>query len=157
MMTPLQKQLNTRIQNMRIPVRQLEREAGLKANAITNILRGESKKPSAESLVAIARVLECTVEDLLEAQKIIPRRQEKMGQVEAIFKEGDDKLPIEDVDLFSKATGAVLCMAQKKEKTLSYEKFLFLAREVYRYSIEHSLDEVDDRFAGWIIDRTLEE
>ncbi len=151
-MSPLQKQLSSRIQKMRIPVRQLEREAGLKANAITNILRGVSKKPSAESLVSIAKVLECTIEDLLEIQASTAPNQDKK-----LFKKEDNSLVIENVELFEKASTAVLQMSQTKNRTLTYEKFLFLSREIYNYSLEHSLTEVDERFAGWLIERTLAE
>ena len=62
--TTLQKNLEKIIKDRNYQITELERRAGLKKNNIYNILKGISKKPSAELLQAVADALGVTVKDL---------------------------------------------------------------------------------------------
>ena len=62
--TTLQKNLGKIIKDRNYQITELERKAGLKKNNIYNILKGMSKKPSAELLQAVADALGVTVKDL---------------------------------------------------------------------------------------------
>ncbi len=61
----LQKQLQMRIADNNLNARELERRAGLKMSAVRNILSGSSKNPGIEVIVAIARILNCSTDELL--------------------------------------------------------------------------------------------
>ena len=61
----LKDNLRSLIDKHNISVHALEKKAKLKIHSIQNILTGRSKKPSAETLQAIASVLGTTVEKLL--------------------------------------------------------------------------------------------
>lgn len=71
MKSALQNQITIRMKAKALSIAVLEREAGLKINAVRDILSGQSRKPSAETLQAIANGLECSVRDLLD--KEMPR------------------------------------------------------------------------------------
>lgn len=64
MNTSVAKQISVRMKAKNLSILMLEREAGLKNHAVRNILRGKSKRPSADILQAIADVLGCTVKEL---------------------------------------------------------------------------------------------
>lgn len=68
-MTNLQENLARKIEARRLPVSKLERMAGLKPNAVRNILSGASRNPSASTLLAIVKHLNCTVEELIQETK----------------------------------------------------------------------------------------
>src|SRR5476651_370756 len=70
MSTQIAKQISTRMRAKNLTLSTLEREAGLTTHFVQSILRGKSKKPSAESLQAIADVLGCTVKDLLDKNEL---------------------------------------------------------------------------------------
>jgi transcriptional regulator with XRE-family HTH domain len=61
----IQEQLRTRIPDKNLNARELERRAGLKMSAVRNILSGHSKNPGIEVIAAIAKVLECSTDELL--------------------------------------------------------------------------------------------
>ena len=63
--TALQQKIQNYITTHKLSVAGFERDAGLKTNVVRNILRGQSKRPTGETLQAIARMMECTVQDLL--------------------------------------------------------------------------------------------
>ena len=68
MSTQLAQQLEIRMRAKNLSAIDLEKEARLNSHAVRNILRGTSKKPSAETLQAVSDVLGCTVKDLLAKQ-----------------------------------------------------------------------------------------
>ena len=55
----------SRLKSLNLSIAGLERKAGLKINVARNIIAGYSKKPSAETLHAIAKALGCSVDNLL--------------------------------------------------------------------------------------------
>ena len=65
MSTHLANQISIRMRAKNLSVASLEREAGLTNHSVLNILRGKSKRPSAEVLLAVADVLGCTINDLM--------------------------------------------------------------------------------------------
>ncbi len=60
----LQKNLEKLMKDHNYQISDLERKAGLRKNNIYNIIKGVSKKPSAELLQAVADVFGLTVKDL---------------------------------------------------------------------------------------------
>src|SRR3989442_5684733 len=72
MTTALARQIEARLKAKNMSVLELERMAGLKGHGVRNIVRGKSKKPSAQSLDAIGDMLGCTVKELLTLNDIFP-------------------------------------------------------------------------------------
>src|SRR5438445_761981 len=62
----LQQRLKEKMTAIRISAHALEKQAGLKPSAVQNILHGRSKKPSAEILFAVAKILGCPVDELID-------------------------------------------------------------------------------------------
>ena len=66
----LQTRLRKKIDEAGVSPHALEKQAGLKRSAVQNILYGKSKKPSAEILGAITKILGCSINDLLDQQNV---------------------------------------------------------------------------------------
>ena len=61
----IKDEIRDRLENKRLSISTLEKEAGLKKSAVSNILLDRSKKPSYETIKAIAKVFECSPEELI--------------------------------------------------------------------------------------------
>ncbi|MEN8236898.1 MAG: helix-turn-helix transcriptional regulator [Pseudomonadota bacterium] len=146
-MNTLQQQLINRMQEKNLSAAELERKAGLKMSAVRNIIKGQSKKPSAESLIAISQVLECTIEDLFEVE-----RAGSSGHVPMQKKE-DPSEPVEDLKFLAKTADKVIKLLSEADKNCSFEEVFFFIQETYMYSLGSSYPEVDVAFAKWLISK----
>lgn len=61
----------------KLSIAELERRAGLSIHSVRNILKGRIKKPSAQSLQAIAEALNCSLSDLIRADNVtfLPKKE----------------------------------------------------------------------------------
>lgn len=142
-MSALQSQLRNRMQDQGISAHALEKRAGLKPSAVQNILQGKSKRPTALLLQAISRELNCSIQDLLgEGEGVSFIAKEK------IFHEWNSKLYVEAIQIVEE-----LLLQKKIEATKG--TVLKYSEEIYRYSIESQLGQLDRYFANWLIDHYL--
>lgn len=132
-----------------LSVHALEKKAGLRPSAIQNILYGKSKKPSINTIQAIARALNCTVPDLLEENENpfqgISRQEEKYISQTNEW----------NIDLYINTLKIVSNLLKNKNISLPKEKTLEYADEIYTYSLKTKSNAVDEIFADWIIEKEL--
>lgn len=126
----------------------LEQEAGLKRSAVQNILQGRSRKPSAEILYAIAKILDCPITELLENSQ---------PQTFFINESKDNKKNKEsDVgeafqfSLYIQAVQQTENILHNQKRIYPRKKILEYIREIYQYSLDNKLDMIDKRFAYWL-------
>lgn len=142
MNTALQKNLRHQIEEKKISVHSLEKRAGLKPSAIQNILQGKSKRPAAELLLAIAKELGCSVEQLTkEEENSLPSQTEIATEWHP--------------ELFRDSLEKVQFNLSQRGLELSKNEVLKIVDEVYLYSIRGSSTEADSRFADWLISKLL--
>lgn len=139
----LKKRIKDKMGKKNLSIASLEREAGLRKGAVQNIIDGRSKNPGAENLKAIARVLECSVDDLLENRGISLKDVEIKTPSETL------KEKIDNLDLFLACTAAVVELFKEENLIPSYEEVNFFSKEVYTYSLTGKI--VDKQFAAWLI------
>lgn len=146
----LQSQIQTRMEAKKLTIYALERKAGLKRSAARNILQGFSKKPSAETLKAIANVLDCTVDDLVGSVSENPAASSmiKVSMSANGTHQWDEKLCLDTIKLVSKNLN-------DRNLDLKYEQVLALAGEVYKYSLAKQSDTVDQAFVSWLINKNF--
>jgi transcriptional regulator with XRE-family HTH domain len=139
----LQIQIKTRMKNMNLSAAALERKANLKIHAVRNILLGKSKKPSGETLQAIADALECSVKDLLSSSE------------NANLSFNGDKITSKalNIALFLKSTDMALKLFTKKNFKPTLDLAIFLIKEIYLYSSKNNMENADENFANYLIDR----
>jgi len=140
--------LATRLRNLmkekNISINQLERTPGVKTSSVQNIIYGRSRNPGVKTLRAITDALGCEVEDLLNPEDI----------------NAPPKLTPTDTDnfnwsLYLDVLKAMEIYSEELEITLSKDKGLLIADEIYQYSQQTGRTQADMNYAKWILQRSL--
>ena len=126
-------------------VSELERNAGVKTNAIRNILNGTSKNPGIHTLKSLAKTLRCSVSELIDDSADI-------GSSIALKEES-----VVNVHLYKSVINCVLSLCDELDFKVTFPQTSFLTHEVYQYSAKEEMDEVDHRFARWFVEKYVEE
>jgi len=114
--TVLQKNLYKFIKERNIQITELERKSDLKKNSVYNIIKGISKKPSAEILQTIADTLGVTIKDLYDpAIKV------------------NDYLNKHDYSLLEKTFPKIINTINELNLVVSELEFTQVLSEVFRY------------------------
>lgn len=136
--TTLQKNLGKIIKDRNYQITELERKAGLKKNNIYNILKGMSKKPSAELLQAVADALGVTVKDLYNP-----------------LVETRDYLNNEDFDLMEKVIKTIIEEVKNLKLKVTEVDLVNIILEVFNYSKPEPKKELDKKFINWILQQRI--
>lgn len=134
----LQKNLEKIIKERNYQITELERKAGLKKNNIYNILKGISKKPSAELLQAVADALGVTVKDLYNPTA-----------------ETRNYLNEDDFALIEKILKNVIEEIRNLDLKVTEVDLVNVVLEVFNYSKPDSQKELDKKFINWILQQRV--
>ena len=115
-------------------VHELERRAGLKKNNIYNILKGTSKKPSAQTIHSIANVFGIKIEDILGAEIAEP-----------------GYLDNSDLTLIADVTACVVKEIAKIDLQVTNTEIINIIQESFNYSLSSGIKEPDSRFISWLL------
>lgn len=138
----LQEQIENRMHEKNLNARELERRAGLKISAVRNILSGQSKNPGIEVITAIAKLLECSTDELLGLEQEKNKADSTKQKIITIW----------DYSLYENCLKEVHNYLGSKNTKPQAEQILFFIREAYIYSLEGKDKTADSRFIKWIID-----
>ncbi len=141
-------QLRKRLKEKNLSIREAERQADLKMNAVRNIIRGVVKQPTAHTLKMVANVLNCSVDDLLQTDDptdFSPVHKKDTGL----------SLPLKDYDLLERSVHTVIHMAKKRECELSIGQALNLIRSIYSYSSKKPQKTIEMDFVEWLFEGAL--
>jgi transcriptional regulator with XRE-family HTH domain len=130
----LKKNLERLVKDNDYQIAELERRASLKKNNVYNILKGITKKPSAEILQAIADVFGITVKDLYNDYKLPP----------AVLNDADYSLLIE-------TCSCVIKCLQKEKVDVSCADVTILINETFSFAKDNNADMPDEKFIKWQI------
>lgn len=147
--SPLQVKLKKKIISAGISAHALEKQAGLKRSAVQNILYGKSKKPSAEILRAITKVLGCSINELLgmHDETSTPPDFSQVNPTEI------DSVSL-DTTLYAKAVQHANLIFRTKNIVPNKQEALVFINEIYQYSINSGNQEIDIVFAEWLANKT---
>jgi len=145
MPTSLAKQLSTRMKAKNLTTLTLERAAGLKQHSVENILRGKSKKPSAETLNAVSDVLGCTVKDLLQKPSFF-QEEEFLESRDVTLGRG-----YAHATLLEETIAFVNAEVQSRKLKLSVHQVLECMEEIYVHSLQGKPVRLDRAFAEWFM------
>jgi len=143
----LQKRIRNYLDATGLSISALERKAGLKINVARNIVRGQSKRPTAETLQAIANAMDCTIQDLLGVQKEVFPSQDKHTP--------EKSLCLEHPNLLEDSLHCILKIIQENKCRLTVKQTLLLLEEVYAYTLKKEPPKVDPDFVEWFVKRTM--
>lgn len=135
----LQKNLENFIKDRNYQVTELERKAGLKKNNIYNILKGISKKPSAELLQAVAEALGVTIQDLYNPS--VKTR---------------DYLDSNDLILMEKILKHTIGEIQNLNLQITEVDLVNIVLEIFHYSKPDPVKNLDKKFINWILQQRMQ-
>lgn len=144
MTTPLQETLKAYLEKHGLSVAELERQAGLKLNVLRNIIKGQSRKPTAETLRGIAGAIGCSVEDLLAG------RTETTSEFNKLL----NSPKVEHPQLLQDTLKAILDYAKRNKLTFTVQQTLFILEETYAYFIQKTPPQIDTDFMDWFIGKS---
>lgn len=152
MATALKEKIIERMEAKNFSIAELERRAGLSIHSVRNILKGRIKKPSAQSLQAIAEALECSIIDLMSATSAI-----EAGFPQDIDRRIKKRPPLEYPDLMLACLEKILQKVTEKNIKITIDEYFEVVKKVYLYSSREEPREVDVRFAEWLIESQFED
>lgn len=142
----LQGQIKTRMEDKNLNAREVERRAGLKISAVQNILAGKSSNPGIEPIIAIAKLLNCSIDELV-GNSVSQNYASNKSEVAKT-----KTLTVWNFDLYQSCLQEVQNYIKSKNLKPQPEQILFFIREAYIYSIEGKENKADLRFIKWIVD-----
>jgi transcriptional regulator with XRE-family HTH domain len=142
----IRRQITTRLQEKELTVGLLEKKTGLPKNVIRNIMSGGSNNPGIASLEAIARVLNCSIDEL------VGRRYS--NQFQSNTKLTKEYKWVEE--LFLSTSNHAMKYIKKHGYSITLEKMLFFLKGAYTYSLEKGSHEVDKKFLEWLIEKNTD-
>jgi transcriptional regulator with XRE-family HTH domain len=128
----------------KLSVLALEKKSGLKTGAVRNILTGHSKKPSAEILLAISKVLGCSIGELLDEDSE-KKPENKLRQ----------KMFIAHIELLRQVVNYSIDFYLKHKIDLTNVDFFDEIMQIYLYSVRDDRNEFDEKFADWLLEKKL--
>ncbi|MBP9674757.1 MAG: hypothetical protein KBD63_06635 [Bacteriovoracaceae bacterium] len=161
MTSALINQITLRMKEKGFSIRSLEMTLNTKPNAVRHVLDGMTAKPNIYLIEAIAKVLQCTLHDLLNdsayeetlvAEKIKKtlnffvkdivegRNQEQTSNPERV-------VSVENIDLLKECFIFVVDRANPDH--FDFKKIKNIAYEVYKFSMEKNNQTLDINFAEW--------
>ncbi|OJW51121.1 MAG: hypothetical protein BGO67_12390 [Alphaproteobacteria bacterium 41-28] len=144
----LGSKIKSHISKANLSVRDLERLAGLKRSAVSNILEGKIKKPSLDTLRAIAKALNCSLTEFLELEELetsvrlhfpLSPPQEQINFPVHL------PLLYETMDILSH------CFKNNNYDP-NLDLFLQCVKRVYIYALGNGENKIDPKFAEWVVD-----
>ena len=146
-MKHFKERITQKLKQSNFTVASIERNAGLGVSVLRNLLRGKSHNPRIETVIALAKALNCTVDDLLaetdtsEKAFILPSFIEKNSFEEKI-----------NYSLLGKCVSLIESITSDKTP-LNYLDFLKLLSEVYFFSLGKKEEIPDRAFALWALEK----
>jgi transcriptional regulator with XRE-family HTH domain len=143
MNSSLATSIKKKLEETHLTAGKVEKLAGLKINAVRNILNGTSQNPSVLTLKAIATVFNCSIDELLENEHSVEVRLSS-------YKENKPILTLDDLDLFLKVTNLVAKIIRENGYKITVEQALNLIRGIYSYSAMEKKNTINMEFVTWL-------
>jgi len=143
----LQKTLKGKMRETGLSAHLLEKQAGLKRSSVQNILQGRSRKPSAEILYAIAKILGCSINELLGDFENNKNTTQPATQPSTTDNSANDMI---NINLYAEATQLTNEILTHQNIVPDRQKTLKFIEEVYNYALENKLTTIDVQFARWL-------
>jgi len=141
----LKKKILEHANKHRHSIRDLEHQAGLQSNAIRNILSDRSKNPTIDTVLKIANILECSVDELLGREGFI-QMPNTAGKFDTNF----------DLSLFQSICNYVMQFIEINNLgQLSLSDVIYCVEEIYKYCLNTKSKIFDQNFDQWFLEQKL--
>ena len=147
----LQKNIKTRLKKLGIKNNELERRSGLSEGAVSSILRGISKNPSLKSIFSIAKVLNCSIDDLVAHETDTASKAIDMTLHQWL----EDLATKWSPNLHDEVYRFVNRYIEHHKIEATAWQALTCVLEIYTYSSSETSCHVNTKFAHWVLDKTF--
>ncbi len=126
-------------------IRDLEHQAGLQSNAIHNILSDRSKNPSIDTVLKIANILQCSIDELLGREGFLPKPNSEPKD-EVMF----------DLYLFQNICNYAMEFIEKNNLgKLALSDVIYCVEEIYKYCLNTKSSIFDQNFTQSLLEQKL--
>ena len=167
----LAEQIDFRMKQKNMTIRDLERAANTKPNAVRYILEGTSQRPSIYLVEDIAKALDCTIHDLLDdssyEEKMLSNKVksalgifmqdmlEKDGYNEKnTSKDKEDRVSVENIELLKECL--VFVIDHTDPNNINFKQIKNIAYETYLFSMVKNNKVLSEAFALWEIEKHID-
>jgi transcriptional regulator with XRE-family HTH domain len=140
----IKQQIVTRAKDKNLSILNLERKAGLHRGAASNILDGKSSNPTIQTLLSIAKVLGCTVDELLSGTEFISIPPNQQSEDFELL-----------VKLFCEVVETIIAKLDKDFPQISFNQILGIIKEGYTYCLMRKNKCIDKEFINWLVDNKV--
>lgn len=145
MTTILKNKILEHASKHRHSIRDLEHQAGLQSNAIHNILSDRSKNPTIDTVLKIANILECSVDEMLGREGFV-EKPNTAGKFDTTF----------DLCLFQSVCNYVMQFIEINNLgKLVLSDVIYCVEEIYKYCLNTKSKIFDQNFAQWFLNQKL--
>lgn len=141
-MPSIKENLKNKMRESNLTTSKLSEKSGEKFTYIKSVLNGRTQNPGALSLLALAKSLNCSIEELIT------------GDPSATTNEHKD-LPIENYKLFLAGANMIADLIEKNNIVINQGKFISSCNEVYLYALKKKWTEIDSDFVEWYLEKSL--
>lgn len=127
-----------------ITERALARMLNIPPTTLYQLLNTDNPNPSVKTLLPIAKHFKLSIEQL-------------MGEEPSVRIYSPLEAHPWQPELFIAAINIVNTVLEEKERKLDTKMALHIIREIYFYSLDNNIKHIDDNFAKWFINKSLEE
>jgi len=141
----LKKKILEHASKHRHSIRDLEHQAGLQSNAIHNILSDRSKNPTIDTVLKIADILGCSIDEMLGREGFAhkPNATKKAGTT---F----------DLCLFQSTCNYVMQFIEVNNLgKLVLSDVIYCVEEIYKYCLNTKSRIFEQNFAQWFLEQKL--
>ncbi len=154
MNTKLVTHIKSFLEEKKMSPAMLEKQAGLKINAVWNILYGRSKNPKISTIKAIADVIGCSINDLLTYKDNLSNNKVNLPNLSVKEEISHKSL---NKDLLSNTTKIVLeCLESLNNLHLNLKQAQAIIEHAYNFSNRtENNNKADRQFVEWIIEQNF--
>ncbi len=166
----LAEQIDFRMKQKKMSIRDLERAANTKPNAVRYILAGSSLNPSIYLVEEIAKALDCTIHDLLDDSSYEERMvSSKVKHTLEIFmhdlinkdqpseqkvSKSEERVSVENIELLKECL--VFVLDHINPNNINFKQIKNIAYETYLFSMVKNDQVLSEAFAHWEIEKHKE-
>ncbi len=152
MSSAVQKNIFERMRARKLTITALEKKAGLKPQAVRNILHGHIKKPAADTLQAIAKALDCTIIDIMEmspstTEALIHQDDEKTAEQST-----KEEILIVYPKIIAESSQLVSKYLEDHNYNAALNHYFEIIKQIYLYTTKKENKEIDPAFVEWLLE-----
>lgn len=139
-MENFKRKINTYIRKYDLATSEFERMAGVSNAVVNKILDDQVKNPSIETILKIADVLDCSLDELFNRQKFLEKHDSVSKNVKY------------DLELFRSVCFYVIYFLEvNRISCRNLSEVTEAVEEIYTYSVDGNIDRIDTGFADWFL------